>query len=274
MSTVFVARQRSLSPTGSDTDVEWDSTSDTNLGSDVAPSPPSSDIEPNPLPRTPTPEQSPALVSIGDWSPGSAATSGGKNDGQVWEAGSQSTIAAATIPERFWDLLKNRGHYINPLPDIMAEIWALRQEWLEAKPDAFVHKVACLTPGAPVRSEALSLNYQDVHHVKETEYKLLLMALAIPISDEFDDLLAQWLGFLRHVRYDRCFRCIAMLCCTFSITASTSGGQKANLSSLLPMRTPPSRLRLQTSSRFCTTNWGSLHWTQRSCLTSWMWRRR
>lgn len=137
--------------------MDWESGSsgsDTDIGSDAPPSPPSSDIDPNFVPRTPSPVDPPAVVSIaGGWSPDSVTSPCEKTGAPLRAAGTERTLVAEAIPQHFWALLKDDPLDFQPIYDLLDEIWAMRQEWLEAKPDMFIRKVARSLSETSVHSE-------------------------------------------------------------------------------------------------------------------------
>ena len=152
MPTVYVSRQLSLGPSGYQPYMGWESGSsgsDTDIGSDAPPSPPSSDIDPNVAPRTPSPVDPPAVSIAGSWSPTSAITSSSEKKGApLRAAGTARTLVAEAIPERFWEMLKDAHVDCGPVYDLMDDIWSLRQEWLEGELEKFTRKVAySLVPG-------------------------------------------------------------------------------------------------------------------------------
>lgn len=152
MPTVYVSRQPSLGPSGIQPYMDWESESsgsDTDIGSDAPPSPPSSDIDPNVAPRTPSPVDPPAVSIAGSWSPTSAITSSSEKKGApLRAAGTARTLVAEAIPERFWEMLKDAHVDCGPVYDLMDDIWSLRQEWLEGELEKFTRKVAySLVPG-------------------------------------------------------------------------------------------------------------------------------
>lgn len=201
MSTISFAHQCSLRCNDSDTDMDSGSASDTDPGCCVVPSPPSSDIDPTAPPRTPTPEDSPAVISTGNWSPPTVTTLSEKDGWRLIQDGSERTLAAEAIPARFWKLLRARNLYLQYLPDLLDDIWAMRQEWLRSQPGAFVQKVrttvckdhmfVCLH----IAQELLNVNVQL--------YNLLCASLQmrIPDADRPNRPLAAWMEFLSRLTY-------------------------------------------------------------------------